>query len=78
MDRTQMQAWSMKCERDRDQIPEARRERHAIVDAIRAGDVDGFLDKVTKRDATFDKYFLERHMLCGELDYDQRQAFRNA
>jgi AAA domain/Relaxase/Mobilisation nuclease domain len=77
MDRTILQRWALDWEREKGQITAAREELHALVDAVRARDVEGVIDGLTKRESVFTRNNLEKMMVYAGMDLKERDAFRD-
>ena len=52
-DATKLHAFSLQWEKDHGFIPEKRRALHDFVDAVRAGDIEGVVERLTERNPTF-------------------------
>jgi hypothetical protein len=72
-DMTKAHAWSLRWERENDQISESRRGLHKAVDGIRQGDKVSALDYLTEKKATFTKRELTTLLGYAELPDAQRE-----
>jgi DNA transposition AAA+ family ATPase len=75
-DKTRAQAWAIQWERERGQVPEARKEMHRLADCVRARDAEGLLARLTDRQSTFTAKELDKALAYGGLTDDARSAFR--
>jgi AAA domain-containing protein/relaxase-like protein len=72
------QAWSLKWERERDQIAEnaSRQKFHKMVDAVLAHDIPALVEHLTERTPTFTARELDNVLGYAGLDRKERVAFR--
>ncbi|CCD97628.1 AAA family ATPase [Bradyrhizobium sp. STM 3809] len=77
-DRHKAIAWSLKWERERNQITAEREETHRMVDAFRAKDFEAARALLTEKEATFERRDVERYLAWADYHGEERNALRSS